>query len=187
MRGTMSALALFLSLLFAAPAAKPAAPAAPSDLPAPPAGYSWTRMPAVHAAFLTPKGWHVRREQKDDMLVLLMTKEELPKEGGVFETGFTVTVFRNFQGDAVLSAAKLADSFTSGAKVLDRTQHKAPPLISYGCRVSKDGRTRQLVAIANRRTNTMYALLFEAPDAEFAAAWKAGAPLFQQFLVDEAY
>jgi hypothetical protein len=45
--------------------------------------------------------------------------------------------------------------------------------------------TEHLLAVGNSRTNTLYIVLFESPDASWDDAWKKGEVMLGNFLLDD--
>src|ERR1700752_3703439 len=85
----MAKLTFLLSLLIAAAAFA-------IELPKAPQGFGWHEVPAIHAAFLVPQGWHFREQRDGDTLAIFITQEAFtPPEK--FEVGVTINVFRNDQ------------------------------------------------------------------------------------------
>jgi hypothetical protein len=70
-------------------------PAVPAiDQPAPPPGFTWQEIPELKAAFLRPTGWFFKREEVNGTLAYYITRESI-ENGGAFQTGLTVNVFRH--------------------------------------------------------------------------------------------
>jgi hypothetical protein len=95
-----------LSLTFLASLFAHAVPA--TDLPAPPPGFTWQEIPELKAALLRPKGWFFKREEVKGTLAYFITRESI-ENGGEFQTGLTVNVFRHKKENAVETAKYYID------------------------------------------------------------------------------
>jgi len=65
-----------------------------AQLPPPPDGLEWFKMEEIKAAFLAPKGWHVKHQDLGDKKIWAVSKENVDEQGG-FQTGLTFISFQN--------------------------------------------------------------------------------------------
>lgn len=159
------------------------------DAPAAPDGFSWKRIESVKASFLMPDGWFFREEQKDGTRAFFITQEKI-EEGGEFETGLTVNVQTLKRDKAPERALQVIAAMAEGHEILESWKRGEGPLESFGARIRivEKGRPaliNHLLAIGNRRTNTLYILFFESPEAKWPEAWKKGEVMLREFLLDD--
>ena len=182
----LAALGLAIALLCPAPA-RPE-----TKLPAPPEGLSWKRIEEVKATFLLPDGWHFKAEASGGTLAYFFTPGKLRK-GDVFDTGLTINVFRNLKDK---NAVAYAEAFVAEAarqhEALDGWKLDAGLLQGFGVvtQVVKPEEPPHRMAyhlIGNSRTNTLYLLWFESPEATWDAQWKHGQRMLTQFMLDDEF
>jgi hypothetical protein len=162
------------------------------ELPPPPKGYTWQKCPDIKGAFLRPNGWHFKKHKQGDTLGYFITKENI-KETGEFLTGMTVNVIPNIPKKKSMSPYKFAESYRDAARTAVKFSKEwdkdMGPFRSLGFVVDKqheDGQFRvHHLLIANEKTGTLYLVLFEAPVAEWDAAWKIAEPMLQFLYIDD--
>jgi hypothetical protein len=134
-----------------------------------------------------PEGWFFKEELHGDTRAFFISKESIEK-GGEFETGLTVNVFK-LKRDAPDRAMKTIAQYAQLGDVQKLWEEENGVLKLYGARihVTKDppAFTEHLLAIGNSRTNTLYIVLFESPDASWDDAWKKGEVMLGNFLLDD--
>ncbi len=176
------ALLLLLALAGLIPVARAATEApneALSEPPAAPPGFSWRVFDSIQATFLVPDGWFVKAETREGTRAVFITKESIEREGR-FKTGLTVNVMRDARPSAYAAA------------MMSRLQARASQAwairpVERGVFKGMAGRLRfttpegwslieEALMLGNDATGALYFLLFEAPEAEWAAA---GSGLFE--------
>jgi hypothetical protein len=163
---------------------------APVDGPPPaPEGFTWKRVESVKASFLMPTGWHFKEEGKGDTRAFFISQEDIDK-AGQFETGLTVNVLSLQRDPAQRRAMQAAADFAGTGQLLDSWDTEAGVLRGFGCRIRRVERGRpplilHFLAIGNSRTNTLYLILFESPEANWGEAWKKGEVMLRDFLLDD--
>ncbi|MBI4391999.1 MAG: hypothetical protein HY575_08930 [candidate division NC10 bacterium] len=162
-----------------------------TGLSAAPRGYSWKRLEEVRATFLIPDGWHFKHEQKGNTLAYFITQENIASQGR-FETGLTLNVIRGLgAGRAHETARQFIASLASQNEPLQTWETGTGVLKGYGCevRVRASGHRPAIVihglAIANTRTDTLYLVLFEGPEASWQLAWEKGRVILEAFALDD--
>jgi hypothetical protein len=175
MKVTCVAIAAFLSLASAAQA---------QELP-PQKGYHWERIPEVKAAFLVPDGWFFKREKKSETFGYFISREEI-KDSGEFEVGLTINVMQHLRSIKAPDYAKaFLDKFSVGKTELKRWNANQGPFTAYGSLV-RDGTTQMhTLMIANPKTNTLYFVMFEAPEREWDKAWSIGEHIVKLLYLDD--
>jgi len=159
--------------------------AQPAKLPDPPAGFHWERAPEIKGAFLVPQNWFFKAEKQKGTLAYLVTRENIDKSGE-FLVGLSVNVMPRLKDrDAVESARAFMASYVQGKKVLDSAEAKRPPLVGLGVRVVDDTATMHTLVLANPKTNTLYLITFEAPNAEWEKEWATGEQILGVMLLDD--
>jgi len=160
------------------------------DPPAPPEGFRWKQVASVKAAFLMPEGWFFQEERKGDIRAFFISKENIAK-GGEFATGLTVNVVKLKEGSVLERARTVIAQYAQLGEVQKLWEEENGALQLYGARihVTKDPPlfTEHLLAIGNTRTNTLYIVLFESPDASWDEAWKKGEVMLGNFLLDDEF
>ena len=159
------------------------------DPPPAPKGYAWKRIESVKASFLVPEGWHFKEETKDGTRAFFITKEDIDKSGS-FETGLSVNVQTLKKDPAQERAAAFVGEIATSHEVLDFWGTETGVMKGYACRVRRVSTEHppliiEVLAIGNSRTNTLYLIFFESPEATWAAAWKQGEPILTSFLLDD--
>ena len=160
------------------------------DPPPAPKGYAWKRIESVKASFLVPEGWHFKEEMKDGTRAFFITKEDIDKSGS-FETGLSVNVQTLKKDPAQERAAAFVGEIATSHEVLDAWGTETGVMKGYACRVRRVSPEHppliiDVLAIGNSRTNTLYLIFFESPEATWAAAWKQGEPILTSFLLDDS-
>ena len=159
------------------------------DLPPAPAGFAWKRIDSVRAAFLVPVGWHFKEEEKDGTRAFFITMEDIDRKGE-FETGLTVNVQKLHKDPAQQRAAEAIAGFMQLGEIQDFFDTESGVLKGYGCRIRRADSDRpplilEWLAIGNSRTNTIYLICFESPEASWKEAWEKGETIFKTFRLDE--
>ena len=157
------------------------------DLPAPPPGFTWQEIPELKAAFLRPEGWFFKREEGKGTLAYFITKESI-ENGGEFQTGLTVNVFRHKKDNAV-DTAKLYIDRVAAKYHAEKWSKEVGPFEEFGC-LFKDtdssGTTAsQALMVANPKTNTLYLFIFESPESDWDSAWKIGKQVMDALAIDD--
>jgi hypothetical protein len=177
--GTLAAASL---LLFVRPGLSQEPPPAP-------AGFAWKKIDSVKAAFLMPNGWFFKEEKNDKLLsAFFITRENIDK-AGMFETGLTVNV-QTVKQNAQETAARFIAGIMQANEMLDFYETETGVLKGYGCRVRKTEKDHaplimNVLGIGNSRTQTVYILIFESPEATWDEAWKKGETTLKYFLLDD--
>jgi hypothetical protein len=175
----------FLILAFASLGFQAALPAA--DLPQPPAGFTWQKIPELKAAVLKPNGWFFKAEKDKDTVAYFITKEDIRRKGAAFQTGLTLNVF-HLKDSAVDRGQAMIVNMAARHSVatFDRT---VGSFREFGCELKDtdaSGTTEtHALTVANPKTNTLYVFIFESPEAGWADAWKLGEPMLEQLALDD--
>ena len=160
-----------------------------ADLPPAPDGFTWKRIDSVKAAFLVPAGWHFQEEASDGTRAFFITKEDIAKSGR-YETGLSVNVQKLHKDSAPERAAETIAGLMAVGEVQDSFVNESGILKGYGCRVrrAESGRPALILhwlAIGNSRTNTIYLICFESPEASWKEAWEKGETILKYFQLDD--
>jgi hypothetical protein len=158
-----------------------------TDLPAPPAGFTWQEIPELKAAFLRPKSWFFKREEGKDTLAYFITKESI-ENGGEFQTGLTVNVFRHKKDSAVETAKYYVDQLAA-KKHGEKRARDVGPFKEFGC-LTRDTDASgtsvvQTLMVANPKTNTLYLFIFGSPETNWDSAWKIGKQIMDSLVIDD--
>jgi hypothetical protein len=153
------------------------------DLPNPPAGFTWQRVPELKAAFLKPNGWFFRHEEQKGTLAYFITKESI-EGGGDFSTGLTVNVFRGMKDPATERGQALIEQIAE--KMHAETYSRiVGPFHEFGCDAKDSESVMHYLTVANTQTNTLYFFIFESPVADWDAAWKLGKQIMDNLALDD--
>jgi hypothetical protein len=167
----MARKALALCLLIAAVAA------AAAPLPKAPEGYAWHEVPAIHASFLVPKGWHFREQSENEALTLYITQDAFtPPEK--FEVGASINVFRRDPA-AGARIKRMLEKLASAHAVELHRGSSGGPFTTLACqfespREGKEPVRTHVMGIANAETDTVYLVFFESPASQWDATWTKG-------------
>ena len=172
-------------------------PANDTDLPKPPEGFSWVRMPKIMAAFLKPNGWFEHNKSSKGSYTYAISKESI-KENGSFETGLTVIAITDVQEKLNLPP------YTIALQMFDDISHNNSNTIIKSKDISQ-GKFKSFIVlyenhpriaepivvhkifIANDKTGSLYIVSFEAPKADWGEAWKIGNQILKYYLVDDEF
>jgi hypothetical protein len=159
------------------------------DVPAPPPGFTWQKVAELKAAFLQPSGWFFKREEEKGTLAYFITKENIDKSGGKFQTGLTINVFHLKKDPAVARAKDLIDQIATERRSNEKWARDFGPFKEFGCRYEDTDPSGTIVAhnltVANPKTNTMYLFVFESPKSEWDDAWKIGKVIMDNLAIDD--
>ena len=157
------------------------------DLPAPPPGFTWQEIPELKAAFLRPEGWFFKREEDKGTLAYFITKESI-ENGGEFQTGLTVNVFRHKKDSAVETAKYYVDQLAA-KKHGEKWSKEVGPFKEFGCLIKDTDSSGTIVSqtlmVANPKTNTLYLFIFESPESDWDSAWKIGKQIMDALAIDD--
>ncbi len=158
-----------------------------ADPPKAPAGFSWKNVASIKAAFLLPDKWFFKEELRKDVRGIFLSKENID-QSGKFDTGLTINVFKN-KKDAPARARQYIAEQAEGGDVVNLWEAENGVLKLYGVRlhVTRDppAFTEHVLAIGNEKTDTLYILMFESPDATWDEAWKKGEVMLGNFRLDD--
>ena len=161
-----------------------------------PAGFAWQPLPACKAAIPLPTGWHYDLELPAGATTYTLTPEPLP-ESGEYATGLALHIIRKAKARLRHPAPEYADFLMLraghglGQQVLD-----PPTAATAGVFRTRAVRYRETppgggevrlvyqMALANARTDTLYLLTFESPEAEWPQAWALGQAMVQGLTLD---
>jgi len=164
-----------------------------TELPAPPKGYTWARCVETKSAFLKPKGWHFKKQQKGDVWGYFISKENIDKTGS-FKTGVSISVIPKIPAKKGMSANSYAKAFIDVAAksrdtIRDPWTQNMGPFKGYGVvllnRDENEGDffTHNL-AIGNEETGTVYIIVFESSAGTWDEDWMVAEPIFQRLWID---
>lgn len=164
-------------------------------MPAPPPGYSWQNLKQHKAYVLMPDSWHFKKHGSKKRCIYTFSKEDIDAEGS-FETGLTYTVWLKLgtkpQGRvkpsgfarALLGQTNQVYKFEK----CDIAQQGPFQAFRYQYVDTRPGlkpiRIYNLL-MANDRTGTLHMFVFEAPTAEWDAAWKTGESIMSKLGIDD--
>jgi hypothetical protein len=158
-----------------------------ADPPKAPAGFAWKNVASIRAAFLLPDKWFFKEELRKDVRGIFLSKENID-QSGKFDTGLTINVFKN-KKDAPARARQYIAEQAQGGDVVNLWEAENGVLKLYGVRlhVTRDppAFTEHVLAIGNEKTDTLYILMFESPDATWDEAWKKGEVMLGNFRLDD--
>jgi hypothetical protein len=125
------------------------------------------------------------------MLAYFLSVEDIDVKGE-FETGLTLNVVHadDAQKKAIATLGLLAQ--TAGNEVQDAWETQTGVLKGTGVRIRKtekgsDPLVMVVLAIANTKTNALYLLIFESPEARWKKAWEKGEKMLKVFTLDDEY
>ena len=159
------------------------------DAPPAPEGFSWKRVESLKASFLMPDGWHFKQEEQHGARAFFITLENIDKAGR-FETGLSVNVQTLERDKAPERAAQFVLGMMQAHEVLDQWAKEVGVMKIFGCRVRETEKDHppliiHVLTVANERSNTLYLMMFESPEASWDAAWAKGRVMLEKFLLDD--
>lgn len=172
-------------------------PANETELPNPPKGFSWVRMPEIMAAFLKPDGWFETNRKTKDSHTFALSKESV-KVNGSFDTGLTVIAIDNVMdkynfppytvslqmfedikentSNTIIGAKDISQGpFKSFFVKYENNPDVAVPVIIHK------------VFISNDKTGSLYIISFESLKSNWDEAWKNGDTILKYYLVDDEF
>jgi hypothetical protein len=176
---------------------QPATTQQAQELPDPPTGFSWHRIKSINAAFLKPVGWHYTKLKNKHGVAFRFSKED-SKSGEPFLTGLTVNVTQKVSevshAKPSLYAVHFMDNYTRGQRVvmegkldeIGKLKRLTFEVIKKISESKDDAMCRiRVVVIANDATDTLYTLIYGAPEDEWSNAWKIGKKMLGFFQLDD--
>ena len=169
---------------------------AEEPLPNPPEGFTWQRMPSIHGALLRPDGWFYNEGKQAGTDGFFVTKEDA-ETGAGFTTGVSVFCVRDIptrMGKSPTAyASQYADVVATKHELLDRSSKLEGPFTAVRfrfveARPAKDGQeslTKSQLIIGNDKTGTAFLVVFQAPTASWAEAWKTGEVILKRLVFDD--
>lgn len=178
-------------LIFVLPAA---AQKYDTKLPAPPTGFTWQALPESKAAMLLPEGWYYKAEAQKGSTTHYLTQQEIG-ESGEFQTGLSLQVVRKVAAKTKRPAPDYAEflmlrtGFGRGQQQLEKASSVEGPFHKWAVRFrdappDTDARIVYQMALANAKTDTLYLLTFESPEKDWTEAWKLGAVMVRELVLD---
>jgi hypothetical protein len=165
-----------------------------TPLGAAPAGFHWQVLPEARAAMLLPDGWYFKAEVEKKGLTYYLTQDEIG-ESGLFQTGATLRVVRKVKSQTKLPAVTYAErlmmraGFGRGQRQLDQSAAAEGAFSRRAVRYREalpdaEPRVVYQLALANSRTDTLYLLVFESLEKDWAEAWQAGEVMVRELTLD---
>ena len=189
---------LFLWALLASALAQPAAaqkynvPLGPA-----PAGFTWQALPEIKAAMPLPTGWFFKASGEKGAPTYYLTQEEMG-ESEEFQTGLSLQVVRKAKAKTGHPAAEYAEllmmrtGFGANQKQLEKNASVEGPFYKRTVRYREAppeaaAHVVYHLALANAKTDTLYLLTFESPEAEWTEAWRLGEVMVRELVLDAKY
>lgn len=159
-----------------------------------PAGFAWQPLPEVKAAMLLPLGWYYKAEADKATNTYYLTREEIG-ETGEYEMGMAVHVVRKARAQTRRPAAEYAEllmlraGYGPGREHLEKASSTVGPFRKWTVRYREaapgaEARMVYQVALANPKTDTLYLLTFESPEAEWTNAFELGEAMLRELVLD---
>ncbi len=155
----------------------------------PPEGYSWWLCPLTKTVLLKPAGWHTKVDLQQGTFGYFISKENIDEQGA-FLTGLTVNVVpaadRRFGMPTPQALPALMAQIMKDRQVVSEPQgNDQGPFAMYNVTlIDEDKEDGAFVTfnllMANKKTGTLYIVIFEAPASEWEQAWQIGTPILQQ-------
>lgn len=186
-----SFLAFLLLLLLARPAR---AQHLDTPLAEPPAGFHWQPLPEARAALLLPDGWYFRPDIQKTSLTYYLTQDEIG-ESGLYQAGLSLHVVRHARKYTKLPAPAYTErlmmraGFGRGQRQLEQSARTEGPISFRAVRYREalpDTEPRMVyqLAVANGKTDTLYLLVFEGPEKDWAELWPLGQVMVRELTLD---
>lgn len=184
-------LVFLLTLLLAAPAR---AQRLDTPLAEPPAGFHWQPLPEARAALLLPDGWYFRPDVQKTSLTYYLTQNEIG-ESGLYQAGLSLHVVRHAQKYTKLPAPTYTErlmlraGFGRAQRQLEQGARTEGAFSFRWVRYREalpDAEPRMVyqLAMANGKTDTLYLLVFEGPEKEWAELWPLGQQMVRELTLD---
>jgi hypothetical protein len=160
----------------------------------PPAGFRWQALPEVKAAMPLPEGWFYKAEGPKGAPTYYLTQEEMG-ESEEFQTGLSLQVVRKAKAKTGHPAAEYAEllmmrtGFGANQKQLEKNASVEGPFYKRTVRYREAppeaaAHVVYHLALANAKTDTLYLLTFESPEAEWTEAWRLGEVMVRELVLD---
>ncbi|MBJ6110504.1 hypothetical protein JAO73_15885 [Hymenobacter sp. BT523] len=159
-----------------------------------PTGWTWQVLPEIKAAMPLPTGWYYKVTGEKGAPTYYLTPEETG-ENDEFQEGLSLQVVRKAKAKTGRPAADYAEllmmraGFGPGQTQLDKNATVEGAFYKRTVRYREappEAATHIVyqLALANAKTDTLYLLTFEAPEADWPAAWRVGEKMIQAWVLD---
>jgi len=166
---------------------------ADDQLPPPPSGYTWQRLPTIKGALMKPDGWFFKSDKKGLTEGFFITMEDIDKSGS-FQTGLTLNCVHDVPKTTghipSVYAKSLADAAAAKFELKDRSDLVQGPFRGVKFQYvsapkDKESVTIYQLLIANDKTGTLYMVMLESPTKTWDQTWKTGEVILKKMLIDE--
>jgi len=160
--------------------------------PTPPTGYDWVTYEEGKLSVLCPQSWFVKKEVQNDTIALFVSKEDIDKNNGLFQTGFSMNYMQRVSTHVHASPSTYASGLIATIAKLhppvlkNETAHPAPGISTFTLRINDNSRlqiTTEYLVVADDPRDTMRVISFEAPAEEWDAAWKIGDTMLKNLIL----
>ena len=159
-----------------------------------PAGFAWQALPEIRAAVPLPLGWYYKAEAEKGTNTYYLTREEIG-ETGEFDMGLAVHVVRKARAQTRRPAAEYAEllmlraGYGPGRQPLEKASSVVGPFRKWTVRYREaapgaEPRVVYQMALANPKTDTLYLLTFESPEADWTNAFELGEVMLRELVLD---
>ena len=159
------------------------------ELPPAPQGFTWQQLREIKASVLKPDGWYFKSESQQQTQAYFISKEDIDKNGA-FTTGLTINALPKLKEGQAAEQAKQFIDRAAASKDAERWTNEKGQFQQFGCQFRNTDRSGLLIvvrsiAIANRKTNRLYLVIFESPAADWENAWKIGEKILEMLSLNE--
>lgn len=163
-----------------------------TQLPDLPKGFSWQRMEAINGWVAKPQNWYFAHEKSGSTNAYFVSKQAITDKDHFFEVGLSINAIPSSGvpgGDAYKYAKYYINRYKEIGSI-DFSEEEDVGVISV-LRVS--GKFQEAGAefnmaveiLANRKTNTLYVIQFEAPVDEWEEEWENGSQILDIIMLDD--
>ena len=162
-----------------------------------PEGFTWQRLREIKGKGLKPKGWNFDKKKNKGKIIYRITKD---KKNRRYQTGLTINAVKNVSKrtnlNADLYAAYYIYEYMAGSmEVIDKWDEKKGVFTGYGCEVLKkiervNSETvfrLKVIAVANKKTDTLYIIIFGSPEAEWESYTEIEQTLINNMILSERF
>ena len=169
------------------------APSTTLHLPTTPEGFHWQGVENIEFALPIPDGWFVKFFRRSETwqsglqeydYQYLISKENLDTVGR-FSGGMIVTVVKNNTVNAAEHAKNIISNDEKDpkvTKVIDSQKYEQGNVVSYHLQAEVSDDTIYEVTVANKKSNTLYFILFNGPTKNWTDDWAIGQVMLEMLL-----
>ncbi len=163
-----------------------------TQLPELPKGFSWQRMEAINGWVAKPQNWYFAYEKSGSTNAYFVSKQEITDKDHFFESGLSINAIPSSGvpgGDAYKYAKYYINKYQEFGEIefSDEEEVGVISVLRLSGKFQEAGAEFNMAVeiLANRKTNTLYVIQFEAPIDEWEKEWEIGSQMLDLIALDD--